>query len=115
MRTLIIRWNGAAWKRVSSPDPELGGNAVDDVLAGVAATSSSNAWAVGSFADAQTLVLHWNGTAWKKQASPDPGDSGETTRINYLQAGAAPSSTRAWAVGYYDDGTTLRNLVLSCC
>ena len=43
-QTLIERWNGSAWKQVPSPDP--GGSAVFNILSGVAATSSSNAWAV---------------------------------------------------------------------
>jgi hypothetical protein len=37
-------------------------------LSGVAATSLTNAWAVGSYSDStvyQTLVERWNGTAWK--------------------------------------------------
>jgi len=34
------------------------------VLSGVAATSASSAWAVGS-TGGKTLILRWNGTAWK--------------------------------------------------
>jgi len=60
-QTLIERWNGTGWTRVSSPNP-AGGSA----LIGVAATSATNAWAVGCTGNcAKTLILHWNGTAWK--------------------------------------------------
>jgi len=35
------------------------------LLFGVAATSASNAWAVGySFNPIRTLILHWNGKTW---------------------------------------------------
>jgi hypothetical protein len=44
-QTLIEHWNGTAWKRVWSPN--RGGSANDDILAGVAASSSTNIWPVG--------------------------------------------------------------------
>src|SRR5690242_2370859 len=43
LRTLIERWNGTAWTRVPSPSPA---SAYNDLF-GVAATSATNAWAVG--------------------------------------------------------------------
>ena len=57
-QTLIVRWNGTAWKRIPSPSP------AGSTLYGVAATSASNAWAVGS-AGGKTLIERWNGTTWK--------------------------------------------------
>jgi hypothetical protein len=64
-KTLILSWHGAAWKQVPSPSP--GASAT---LSGVAAISHDNAWAVGSSShqlhgSTTTLILHWNGTAWK--------------------------------------------------
>ena len=59
-KTLILRWNGSAWKLIRSPNPSAG----RDILGGVTATSARNAWAVGS-AGSGTLILRWNGTAWK--------------------------------------------------
>lgn len=61
-RTLIERWNGTAWNRVSSPSPGASAR-----LSAVAATSARNAWAVGSTSkinhgSSETLILHWNGT-----------------------------------------------------
>jgi len=67
-KTVIVRWNGTAWRRVPSPSP--GTNAS---LSGVAATSSSNAWAVGYTATStgsKTLILRWNGSVWKRVPSP---------------------------------------------
>ncbi len=62
--TLILRWTGTAWVRVWSPNVDRNG-----ALAGVAATSASNAWAVGEYiastnGDPYTLILHWNGKSW---------------------------------------------------
>lgn len=61
-RTLILHWNGARWQRQPSPDP--GGRSSSDALFAVAATSRSDAWAVGKEGSG-VLILHWNGTAWK--------------------------------------------------
>jgi hypothetical protein len=58
---LILRLHGAAWRRVATPHPKA------EFLTGVAATSSRNAWAVGSKSGSSgdaTVILHWNGTRW---------------------------------------------------
>jgi hypothetical protein len=77
----------------------------DNQLHGVAATSACNAWAVGfdfnGSAD-QTLIEHWSGKAWKVQPSPNPGGPGDQNELSEV---AATSSTNAWAVGYYNNGT----------
>jgi hypothetical protein len=100
-RTLAQRWNGTAWKVVSSPN--VGG---DNQLHGVSAVSSNVAWAVGESASGlggvqQTLVLRWNGTSWTVKESPNAG--GDDTQ-NVLEDVSALSGTRAYAVGYYDGG-----------
>jgi hypothetical protein len=96
-RTLIEHWNGKAWKIQESP------NLAGTRLVGVAATSSTNAWAVGFYeyrngtsVIEKTLIEHWNGKAWKVQASPNPGSD------SVLFGVAATSSRNAWAVG--DEG-----------
>jgi hypothetical protein len=65
------------------------GYSVTGSLLGVAATSADNAWAVGT-AGSSSLILHWNGRAWTRQAS----------QKGQLIAVAASSPTNAWAVGY---------------
>src|SRR5262249_47283472 len=98
-QTLIEHWNGTAWTRQASPDP--GGSGRENPLLGAAAPSPTNVWAVGHYFNGtvnQTLIEHWNGTAWTRQASPDPGGSG---RENALLGVAATSATNAWAVGYH--------------
>jgi hypothetical protein len=91
-KTLILRWNGAAWKQLPSPTPRNR----DLTLYGVAAVSARSAWAVGTYLDAgfnfRTLILRWNGTAWKQVPSPNPSGG-------RLLAVAATSASNAWAVG----------------
>jgi hypothetical protein len=109
-QTLIERWNGTSWKTVASPNP--GGPARDNFLEGVTATSAGNAWAVGSYGNGtaiQTLIEHWNGTSWKKVASPDPGGP---ARNNFLAGVAATAAGNAWAVGKYFNGTGYQTMVL---
>jgi hypothetical protein len=82
-------------------------------LSSVAVLSSCNAWAVGSYSNGtadRTLILHWNGTAWTKVASPNPGGS---ANHNILTSVAAVSGSNAWAVGFYNNGTTNRTLILN--
>jgi hypothetical protein len=70
------------------PSPKVSGD-----LVAVAASSSTNAWAVGSASNG-ALIEHWNGTAWRIQKSPDL-----TARLAGV---SATSPTNAWAVGSYN-------------
>src|SRR5215831_15699706 len=68
-KTVILRWNGTAWARVSSPTPP----GASSELNGVAATSATNAWAVGDTGTTTRqlpLIEHWDGTAWRQVPSP---------------------------------------------
>jgi hypothetical protein len=56
--------------------------------------SASDAWAVGSGANA-TLAEHWNGSAWSVVPTPDPGNQ-DNSLISI--SGTGPSDQ--WAVGY---------------
>jgi hypothetical protein len=100
-KTLILRWNGKAWKRV--PSPSAHGPGADNFLYGVTATSATNAWAVG-FAyvgtTGKTLLLRWNGKTWKRVPSPAPADLS-------LYAVAATSARNAWAVGADEHGALI--------
>jgi hypothetical protein len=69
----LVHWNGTACKQVASPSP--GASGTRNVLQGVAAVSSSDAWAVGYYqhvapGSAYTLMERWNGTDWQQVASP---------------------------------------------
>jgi hypothetical protein len=106
-KTLIAHWNGTAWRRVTSPNPSPDSSFQD--LGGVTATSSANAWAVGSYNNGtahQTLIAHWNGSSWTQVASPNPSSS-----ANGLSSVTATSSTNIWAVGSYNNGTADQTLI----
>jgi len=85
-RPLILRLTGSTWKRVPLPNVGRG------FLSGVAATSASNAWAVGNLTSGPRFILHWNGSAWKRVPLPNVGRGG-------LNGVAATSRRSAWAVG----------------
>ncbi|HWF79039.1 MAG TPA: hypothetical protein VN695_00570 [Streptosporangiaceae bacterium] len=97
-RTLILRWRGRAWTKVSAPSLGASGS-----LAAVAATSARNAWAVGSTGHAggtvgyggKAVILHWNGSTWRSVPCPRPGTG------SVIYAVAAGSASSAWAVGSY--------------
>lgn len=102
-RTLVLRWSGKAWSKVSSPAPQD-----DDSLVGVSASSSRNAWAVGSYAgsDNENLLLHWNGSSWSQVKAPNLNE-------NSLNAVTTTSSNNAWAVGTYQpDGTSSNHTLI---
>jgi hypothetical protein len=92
--SLIVHWDGTAWAQVPSPSP----SSVDNTLFGVSAVSASDVWAVGREETPSgaydTLILHWDGTAWTQVPSPSPSSS-----INFLNGVSAVSGNDAWAVG----------------
>lgn len=101
--TFVLHWDGSAWTLATSVSP-----ASSNILAGIDADSSGDAWAVG-YDGGATLTLHWNGTAWSKVGSPDPSN-----QVNRLAAVSATSASDAWAVGYDDrtKGPTNVTLIL---
>jgi hypothetical protein len=109
-QTLVLHWNGRRWARVTSPNP--GGQAQDNRLYAVAATSASNAWAVGTYQTAtgqSSIVLRWNGRKWVHVNNPSPGTQ------NGLLGVAASSAGNAWAVGSFSSGGPFQALALHCC
>jgi hypothetical protein len=124
-KSLILRWNGRTWQQVASPSPggsddlhavraDRGDAGSGNSLAGVAVTSGSDAWAVGSYLnDSDTaqnvLLLHWNGRAWKSMAGPAPAPR------NALTAVAASSGSSIWAVGFSSTGAVRQALAFHCC
>ncbi len=112
----VERWNGNRWQIVPTP------KGVD--LAGLAAVSATNVWAVGSrtvwrlrhpanvppccaYPITHTSVLHWNGSVWKTVPSPNPSSANPRgmRRRDELFAVAASPGHGVWAVGdYYRHG-----------
>jgi hypothetical protein len=92
-QTLIVHWNGSSWRRVPSPNPA--GTAHQNRLSEVTAVSSTSAWAVGDYragGGSHTLILHWNGSSWRQEASPNATRTG-------LLSGVAAGPGHLWAAG----------------
>jgi hypothetical protein len=75
-----------AWQKVT-------GGRVHGQLFDVAATSATDAWAVGESRH-RTLAEHWDGSTWRRIATPNPDQ-----RSDSLVAVAAIAPDNAWAVG----------------
>ena len=101
VQTLVEHWDGNAWSAIGFGRP-LGGTT--SYLYGVAAVSSTDVWAVGTYSlDGtyyQTEIQHWDGSQWSWVSSPNPGT------MSYFYGVAAVSSTDVWAVGKYRYSTT---------
>jgi hypothetical protein len=92
-RSLIERWNGTVWTRVSSPNPALQNVSSQNItLNGVACVSSTMCFAVGAWNGSSSLILRWNGTTWVNVTL--------TWDISgALNAVSCASATRCFAVG----------------
>jgi hypothetical protein len=108
-QTLIEQWDGNSWLIVTSPNTST---SQLNYLNGVTCTSTSDCWAVGAYDNGssvyQTLILHWNGSAWSAFSSPNT----DPTRPNYLDSVTCTSTSNCWAVGDYDNGNTYESLIL---
>jgi hypothetical protein len=97
--TLIERWNGSAFSIVKSPNVQGRANVLEDVEG----SGSADVWAVGhadsiTFVGSQTLILHWNGSRWRRVAAPSPGGPEDQSVLTGVTA-ISPSD--AWAVGAF--------------
>ncbi|MDQ2807905.1 MAG: S-layer homology domain-containing protein, partial [Chloroflexota bacterium] len=89
------------------PSPNVGSNA--NYLRAVSALANNDVWAVGAYSTGtvnQTLVEHWNGSAWSVVPSPNVGSND-----NNLTGVSALTSNDVWAVGYYYTGAVGQTLV----
>ena len=90
--SLVLRWNGTAWRRETLP-PIKGRHQ----LKGVVALGGGEAWAVGwsnRSSTFKTLVLHRSNGAWARVPSPSPNAT-----YNVLEAVDGASANDLWAVG----------------
>jgi hypothetical protein len=62
----IEHWDGKTWSVIPSPDPDLAGSSF---LAGIAAVSAKDIWAVGGAANGP-VIEHWNGSKWSLVTLP---------------------------------------------
>jgi hypothetical protein len=97
--SVILHWDGKAWRRVPLGAPSLGLVAprrecdTSTGLAGITVVSATDVWAVG---DATTC--HYNGSAWTEVPSPQPRP--EFGEFSYpLEDVSAAAPNDIWAVG----------------
>jgi hypothetical protein len=84
---------GGSWTIVNSAN----GGAVNDIV-GLTCVSASDCWGVGRQRNGsiwQTLIEHWDGSAWTLVASPNTS----TSDGNFLYGVSCTSSSQCWAVG----------------
>lgn len=91
-RPVALRWNGSTW--TSSPVPGAG------LLRGVSAVGSGNVWAAGAYYSTslqgyQTLVVHFNGTAWSTVVSADAHSASDEV----IGLAASPNGSALTLVG----------------
>ncbi len=94
--------NACAWHTIDSPNKNTTGSNYQNSLVAVEASSSSDAWADGYYANssgAHSLLEHWTSGAWSLVTAPAP--SGGTSEA--LNGIGASSPTDVWAVGTYFD------------
>lgn len=108
-QTLILRWDGINWSRVSSPNTAAN---QPNMLLGLACTSATQCFAVGNFVNAsnitQSLVLQWNGMSWSIIPSPNTGSA----QNGDLNAVACSSANDCWAVGEAEIGNVHQTMIL---
>jgi hypothetical protein len=100
VRTLTEHWNGRRWSTVASPSP--GEGTPFDGLRGVSGLSPDDVWAIGAYASSsglETLIEHWDGSAWSQVTSCNPTD------VNGFLGVDARSAADAWAVGIDANGS----------
>jgi hypothetical protein len=110
-RTLAEHWDGSAWTIVSTPNVN---SDQDNVLNGVACRPGVGCWAAGYYNAGdisspmqQTLIEHWDGSAWI--IAPSPNSS--ITLRNYLYAVTCSSAAECWTTGNWDTATGADTLI----
>jgi hypothetical protein len=101
--TFSDHWNGTSWSVVPMPLVSSGSDNLDVYqINAMDVISSTNIWAVGGSGDnaspyggtpSQTLIEHWNGSAWKLVSSPSPGTNGDLTGVT------ESGTSNVWAAG----------------
>jgi hypothetical protein len=108
--SLALRWNGTTWSKVTTPNPGGSGTGISNVLLGGHCVSSTDCWAVGGYNNSNgallTFAVHWNGSAWTKFSTPNPGGTA-LNDDNALGRVTCTSTTNCFAVG--GDGNTTTN------
>ncbi|HEX8599402.1 MAG TPA: S-layer homology domain-containing protein [Chloroflexia bacterium] len=94
-QSLILHWDGLTWS--TSPHPFT--SAHESYLRDLHAFGPDDVWSMGVYYEndtlARTLLLHWDGTEWTKEAVPSM-----SPKHNYSEGFTAISEDDMWLVGY---------------
>lgn len=112
---LVIRWDGAAWREINTPDVSSIGT--NPQVAGVAAAPGGDVWVVGYVTTTyptnnMPLVLRWRGGSWEEAETVAMRPQREYPygpRGGFLEDIDALSDDDIWAVGIgagYGDATS---------
>jgi hypothetical protein len=106
-QTLTEHFNGTSWSVVNSPSTSPDQT---NLLRGVTCSSSTDCWAVGFYSNgnnAQTLIEHYDGTAWTIVNSPNTS----STDSDLFTGVACVSATDCAAAGAYFNGSIYQTLI----
>jgi hypothetical protein len=104
--TLIEHYDGTRWSVVPSPNVGPASQYQSNRLLGITAVSPNDIWAFGSYFAASgsgnqmTLLLHWDGTSWKLEPSPNPKPASFLSDL--LWSGVVTDPGNVWIVGSED-------------
>jgi hypothetical protein len=108
----MLHWNGKSWAKVAVPNPDGTGTGAGNQLEAATCVSSADCWAVGNYGSitpgvgvGRNEALHWNGRAWRRVKTPNPGGTA-TGEVNALLGVRCVSSANCWAVGVLANATT---------
>jgi hypothetical protein len=100
--SMAEHFDGTSWTEF--PLANIGPN--QNTLLAVSELPSGSTWAAGFYINAeyaqQTLIQHYNGKSWSIVPTPSPG-----AKQNILYGIAAISDSDVWAVGGYQDASSL--------
>jgi hypothetical protein len=100
LTALYLRWVAGEWEVVPAPT----GKPLHQTPTSLSGTSADDVWAVGSEPTSSFLVARWNGSDWEPMNAELP-EKAETWSA-WLGDVVAISSSDAWAVGRYQEGTS---------
>ncbi len=109
----VLHWNGSKWTSVRVPSPgksDMG--TVESGLEAISCTSADRCWAVGLTTDATAYrneALHLRGGKWRVVATPNP--SSGINAISALSGVSCTADTNCWAVGLYNNGVDLNQVL----
>jgi hypothetical protein len=103
---LLVHWNGRFWTAVRS-------RVLNRLtLTAVAGTSGRDVWAVGwansQYEPHRSVILHWNGTTWRRAFAPAGRELLSVAAVSSRDAWAVGDNSRGYPLFLHWDGTSWR-------